>query len=103
MKRMQFSFAGPMLDLLPLEIIPVVLIPHISNTFGIGLAVTSVKLKNDLNPFQIGIYVFLVNTVFGYPNFTRWRRLGALVVCVGRFQYFIQYSKSSAEIRKLEN
>jgi len=33
------------------------------NTFGI--AVTPVKLKNDLNPFQIGIYVFLVNTVFG--------------------------------------
>jgi len=65
MKRMQFSFAGPMLDLLPLEIIPVVLIPHISNTFGI--AVTSVKLKNDLNPFQIGIqaYLFLMNTVFG--------------------------------------
>jgi len=24
-----------------------------------------VKLKNDLNPFQIGIYLFLVNTVFG--------------------------------------
>ena len=87
---MRFSFAGPMLDLLPLEIIPVVLIPHISNTFGI--AVTSVKLKHDLNPFQIGIYVFLVNTVFGYPNFTRWRRLGALVVCVGRFQYFINNS-----------
>ena len=41
---------------LQLEIIPVVLIPHISNTFGI--AVTSVKLKNDLNPFQIGIYLF---------------------------------------------
>ena len=62
---MRFSFVGPMLDLLPLEIIPVVLIPHrpISNTFGI--AVTSVKLKNDLNPFQIGIYLFLVNTVFG--------------------------------------
>ena len=34
----------------------VVLIPHISNTFGI--AVTCVKLKNDLNPFQIGIYLF---------------------------------------------
>ena len=32
------------------------------NTFGI--AVTSVKLNNDLNPFQIGIYVFLVNTEF---------------------------------------
>ena len=63
MKRMRFSFVGPMLDLLPLEIIPVVLIPHISNTFGI--AVTSVKLKNDLNPFQIGIYLVLVNTVFG--------------------------------------
>ena len=64
MKRMRFSFVGPMLDLLPLEIIPV-LIPHISNTFGI--AVTSVKLKNDLNPFQIGISLclFLVNTVFG--------------------------------------
>ena len=62
---MRFSFVGPMLDLLPLEIIPDVLIPHISNTFGI--AVTSVKLKNDLNPFQIGIYLFLVNrpTVFG--------------------------------------
>ena len=58
---MRFSFVGPML--LPLEIIPVVLIPHISNTFGI--AVTSVKLKNDLNPFRIGIYLFLVNTVFG--------------------------------------
>ena len=56
MKRMRLSFVGPMLDLLPLEIIPVVLIPHISNTFGI--AVTSVKLKNDLNPFQIGIYLF---------------------------------------------
>ena len=57
---MRFSFVGPMLDLLPLKIIPVVipvvLIPHISNTFGI--AVTSVKLKNDLNPFQIGIYLF---------------------------------------------
>jgi len=63
MKRMQFSFVGPMLDLLPLEIIPIVLIPHISNTFGV--AVTSVKLKNDLNPFQIRIYLFLVNTVFG--------------------------------------
>jgi len=38
MKRMRFSFVGPMLDLLPLEIIPVVglLIPHISNTFGFG-------------------------------------------------------------------
>jgi len=24
-----------------------------------------VKLKNDLNPFQIRIYLFLVNTVFG--------------------------------------
>ena len=47
-EKMRFSFVGPMLDLLPLEIIPVVLIPHISNTFGI--AVTSVKLKNDLNP-----------------------------------------------------
>jgi len=35
---MRFSFVGPMLDLLPLEIIPVVglLIPHISNTFGFG-------------------------------------------------------------------
>jgi len=63
MKRMQFSFVSPILDLLPLEIIPVVLIPHISNTFGI--AVTSVKVKNDLNPFEIGIYLFLVNTVFG--------------------------------------
>jgi len=63
MKRMRFSFVGPMLDLMPLEIIPVVLISHISNTFGI--AVTFVKLKNDLNPFQIGIYLFLVNTVFG--------------------------------------
>jgi len=63
MKKMRFSFVGLMLDLLPLEIIPVVLIPHISNTFGI--AVTSVKLRNDLNPFQIGIYLFLVNTVFG--------------------------------------
>jgi len=59
---MRFSFVGPMLDLLPLEIIPVVLIPHISNTFGI--AVTSVRLKNDLNLFQIGMYMFLVNTVF---------------------------------------
>jgi len=49
-------------DLLPLEIIPVVLIPHVSNTFCIVLFV---KLKNDLNPFQIGIYLFLVNTVFG--------------------------------------
>ena len=48
-------------------------IPHISNTFGI--AVTSVKLKNDLNPFQIGIYVFLVNTVFGLSIFFRRRRL----------------------------
>ena len=56
MKTMRFSFVGPMLGLLPLEIIAVVLIPHISNTFGI--AVTSVKLKNDLNPFQIGIYLF---------------------------------------------
>ena len=56
MKRMRFSFVGPMLDLLLLEIIPVVLISHISNTFGI--AVTFVKLKNDLNPFQIGIYLF---------------------------------------------
>ena len=56
MKRMRFSFVGQMLDLLLLEIIPVVLIPHISNTFGV--AVTSVKLKNDLNPFQIGIYLF---------------------------------------------
>ena len=63
MKRMRFSFVGPMLDLLPLEIIPDVLIPHISNTFRI--AVTSVELKNDLNPFQIGICLFLVNTVFG--------------------------------------
>ena len=38
MKRMRFSFVGPMLDLLPLEIISVVglLIPHISNTFGFG-------------------------------------------------------------------
>ena len=60
---MRFSFVGPMLDLLPLEIVPVVLIPHISNTFGM----TSVKLKNDLNQFQIGISLclFLVNTVFG--------------------------------------
>jgi len=62
MKTMRFSFLGPMLDLFPLEIIPVVLIPHISNTFGI--VVTSVKLKNDLNSFQIGIYLFVVNTVF---------------------------------------
>jgi len=38
------------------ESIPVVLIPHISYTFGI--AVTSLKLKNDLVPFQIGIYLF---------------------------------------------
>jgi len=53
---MRFSFVGPMLDLLLLEIIPFVLIPHVSNTFGI--AVTSVKLKNDLNPFQIGICLF---------------------------------------------
>ena len=30
-----------------------------------GIAVTSVKLRNDLNPFQIGIYLFLVNMVFG--------------------------------------
>jgi len=45
-----------MLDLMPLEIIPVVLIPHISYTFGI--AVTSFKLKNDLIPFQIGKYLF---------------------------------------------
>ena len=56
MKRMRFSFVGQMLDLLLLEIIPVVLIPHISNTFGV--AVTSVKLKSDLNPFQIRIYLF---------------------------------------------
>jgi len=56
MKRMRFSLVGPMLDLLPLEIIPVVLISHISNTFG--TAVTFVKLKNDLNPFQIEIYLF---------------------------------------------
>ena len=33
---MRFIFVGPMLDLLQLEIIPVVLIPHISNTFGFG-------------------------------------------------------------------
>ena len=59
---MRFSFVDLMLDLLPLEIIPVVLIPHISNTFGI--MVTSVKLKNDLNSFPIGIYLFVVNTVF---------------------------------------
>ena len=69
MKRMRFSFVGPMLDLLPLEIIPDVLIPHISisNTFQFGIAVTSVKLKNDLNQFQIGISLclFLVNKVFG--------------------------------------
>ena len=30
---------------------------------------TYVKLKNDLNPFQIGIYLFLVNRVFGSENF----------------------------------
>jgi len=33
MKRMRFSFVGPMLDLLPLEIIPVVLIPHYQQYF----------------------------------------------------------------------
>ena len=32
MKRMRFSFAGPMLDLLPLEIIPVVLNIHSTGT-----------------------------------------------------------------------
>jgi len=69
MKRMRFSFVGQMLDLLLLEIIPVVLIPHISNTFGV--AVTSVKLKNDLNPFQIRIYLFLVNTFSASRTFFR--------------------------------
>jgi len=59
------QFCGSDARSLAVEIIPVVLIPHISNTFGI--AVTSVKLKNDLNQFQIGISLclFLVNTVFG--------------------------------------
>ena len=64
---MRFSFVGPMLDLLPLEIIPDVLIPHISISNTFGIAVTSVKLKNDLNQFKIGISLclFLVNKVFG--------------------------------------
>jgi len=34
---MRFSFVGPMLDLLLLEIILFVLIPHVSNTFRIAV------------------------------------------------------------------
>jgi len=53
------QFCGSDARSLPLEIISVVLIPHINNTFGIAVtSVFSVKLKNDLNPFQIGIYLF---------------------------------------------
>jgi len=66
MKRMRFSFVGPMLDLLPLEIIPVLCCTdstYLQYFWYSGDK--SVKLKNDLNPFRIGIYLFLVNTVFG--------------------------------------
>ena len=63
---MRFSFVGPMLDLLPLEIIPVLCCSDSTyQQYFWYSGDTSVKLKNDQNPFQIGIYLFLVNTVFG--------------------------------------